>query len=87
MRLTRQQFYNQRLTSSNQFTYEKTGKRASKAENVKNAMKMTKEDYMSVSKLSMKFYIAAKLQLHYLILNIIFRFCPTGPTAEKTHGS
>ena len=37
---------------------------------------MTLEEYMSVSKMSMKFYIAAKLPLHYLELNITFSGCP-----------
>ena len=73
VRLTRQQFYNQKHTSANTFTYEKTGKRAKKEENVKTAQKMTREEFLSVSKLSMKFYIAAKLPLHYLFLNCIFR--------------
>ena len=52
VRLTRQQFYNQKHTSANTFTYEKTGKRAKKAENVKTAQKMSKEEFLSVSKLS-----------------------------------
>ena len=33
---------------------------------------MTLDEYMSVSKMSMRFYIAAKLLLHYLELNIAF---------------
>jgi hypothetical protein len=33
---------------------------------------MTVEDYMSVSKMSMRFYIATKLQLHYIELSIAF---------------
>jgi hypothetical protein len=37
------------------------GKRAKK-----EMPEMTVEDYMSVSKLSMRFYVAGKLQLHYL---------------------
>lgn len=86
VRLARQQFYNQKHTSANQFTYEKTGKRAKKADNVKTAKTMTKEDYISVTKLSMKFYIATKLPLHYLFLNCIFRLSPTGPSAKPTHG-
>lgn len=76
-RLTRQQFYNQKHTSANQFTYEKTGKRAKKAENVLTTQKMTKEDFMAVSKLSMKFYIAAKLPLHYIsLLQLQFQVMP-----------
>jgi hypothetical protein len=64
-KLTRQQWYNQKHTSANQFMSEQ-GKRAKKHDNVRNPPKMTKEDYMSVSKLSIRFYVAAKLQLHYL---------------------
>ena len=35
---------------------------------------MTMEDYMSVSKLSMRFYVAAKLQLHYLFFKCVLIF-------------
>ena len=64
-RLTRQQWYNQKHTCVNHFMAEQ-GKRARKHDNVKAMPVMTKEDYLSVSKLSMRFYVAAKLQLHYL---------------------
>jgi len=76
VRLTRQQFYNQKFTSANDFTYEKTGKRAKKADNAKNAAEMTKEEYISVSKLSMEFYIAAKLPLHLALLELHFQVMP-----------
>ena len=68
VRLTPQQWYNQKHTAANHFMSEK-GKRAKKEDNVKKPPEMTKDDYMSVSKLSMRFYIAAKLPLHYLFLN------------------
>jgi len=64
-RLTRQQWYNQKHTCIGHFHAEQ-GKRMTKAEIVRAAPEMTMEDYMSVSKLSMRFYVAANLQLHYL---------------------
>ena len=65
VRLTRQQWYNQKHTAANHFMFER-GKRAKKEDNVKEPPQMTVSDYMSVSKLSMGFYIAAKLPLRYL---------------------
>ena len=49
VRLTPQHWYNQKHTATNHFMSEK-GKRAKKAENVKEPLKMTVEDCMSVSK-------------------------------------
>ena len=37
---------------------------------------MMLDEYMSVSKMSMRFYIAAKLPMHYLELSIAFSGCP-----------
>ena len=64
-KLTRQQWYNQKHTALNHFMAEQ-GKKARKHDIVKEMPEVTKEDLMSVSKLSMRFYVAAKLQLHYL---------------------
>ena len=68
VRLTPQQWYNQKHTAIGHFFSEK-GERVKKADNVKRPPVMELQDYMSVSKLSMRFYIAAKLPLHYLFLN------------------
>jgi len=54
-RLTRQQFYNQKHTSTNHYTSEKLGKRVAKHEQVRAPPEMTKEDYIGVSKLLMRF--------------------------------
>jgi len=63
-RMTQQQFYNQRHTSTGQFLAERAV-RMTKHEMVENPLELSKEDFMSVSNLSMTFYVAAKLQLHY----------------------
>ena len=67
-KLIRQQWYNSKHLAINHFNANK-GKRTTKADNV-GALeeKMTVEDNMTVSKLSMRFYVVAKLQLHYLFL-------------------
>ncbi len=44
--------------------------------NPRTEFAMTFDEYMSVSKMSTRFYIAAKLLLHYLELNIAFSGCP-----------
>ena len=62
-KLARQQFYNVKHTSVNHYSSEKLCKTAPKHEEPPD---MTMEDYMSVSKLSMRLHVAAKLQLHYL---------------------
>lgn len=75
VRLTRQQWYNQKHTSISAFCSER-GMRAYKAQIVKNPPQLTVEDYMSVSKLSMKFYIAYcifnDITLSVLYLSIAF---------------
>ena len=68
VRLTPQQWYNQKHTAIGHFFSEK-GERKLKVHNVKMPPEMTMQDYMSVSKLSMRFYTAAKLPLDYLFLN------------------
>ena len=65
-KLTRQQFYNVKHTAINHFSSEKLSKKAPKHENVIEAPDMTMEDYLSVSKLSMRLHVSAKLQLHYV---------------------
>ncbi|XP_071676855.1 uncharacterized protein [Lolium perenne] len=66
-RLTPQVWYNQRITSAGHFWAER-GERVHKPDivgkNAKAEYEMTVEDYMSVSKMSMRFYIATKLRLH-----------------------
>ena len=88
-KLTPQVWYNQKVTAASHF-WAKRGMRVKKEDIVGRTPNldyaMTLEEYMSVSKMSMRLYIAAKLPLHYLFLNCIFRLCPTGPTAKKTHG-
>jgi hypothetical protein len=42
------------------------GKRVKKCDNILEPPEMTLDAYRNVSKLSMRFYVAAKLQLHYL---------------------
>lgn len=73
MRLTRQIFYNQKHTCISAFCAER-GKRAKKEDNVKDPPEMTVEDYMTVSKLTMRFYIAAKLPLHDLFFTCVLHF-------------
>ena len=81
-RLTRQQCYNQKVTCICHFHAEQ-GTRMAKAAVVKAAaeglISMTMEDYMSVSKLSMRFYVAANLQLHYLFFKMSFDFSGYAP--------
>ena len=66
-RLTPQQWYNQKVTCASAFWANK-GKRVKKEYYVGNEpteeWAMTIDEYMSVSKMSMRFYIATKLQLH-----------------------
>ena len=74
-RLTPQQWYNQKVTSASAFWANK-GKRVKKEYYVGNEpteeWAMTIEEYISVSKMSMRFYIAAKFPLDYLELSIAF---------------
>jgi hypothetical protein len=78
-RLTPQVWYNQRITSASHF-WAQRGERVHKPDiigkNAKAEYVMTVEDYMSVSKISMRFYIATKLQLHYIELSIAFSGYP-----------
>jgi hypothetical protein len=64
-RLTRQQWYNQKHTCIAHYMAEH-GKRVKKHDNILEPPEMTLDAYKSVSKLSMRFYVVAKLQLHYL---------------------
>ena len=66
-KLTRQQWYNQKHTAVTHFMAEK-GKKVTKHDLVREMPEVTKEDLMSVSQLSMRFYVPTKLQLHYLFL-------------------
>ena len=78
-RLTPQVWYNHKATAASQF-WSQRGKRVHKDDivgpNPKAEFAMTFDEYMSVSKMSMRFYIAAKLPLHYLELSIAFSGCP-----------
>ena len=65
-RLTHPQFYNQGHTARSQFSINISGKPSPKHENVKSCSTMSAEQYDEVSKLSMRFYVDAKLQLHHL---------------------
>ena len=66
LKLTRQQWYNQNITCIGHFYAEK-GIRYTKPEILRGkAPMMTTEEYMSVSKLSMRLSVASNLQLHYL---------------------
>ena len=78
-RLTPQVWYNQKATAASTF-WAQRGVRVHKedivGQNPKMEFAMTFDEYMSVSKMSMRFYIAAKLLLHYLELNLAFSGCP-----------
>ena len=65
-KLTRQQWYNQNITCIGHFYAEK-GIRYLKPDIIRGkAPMLTEEEYMKVSKLSMRLSVAANLQLHYL---------------------
>ena len=66
-KMTRQQWYNRKHTAVAHFMAEK-GEKVTKHDLVRKMPNVTKEDLMLVSKLSMRFYVPAKLQLHYLFL-------------------
>ena len=78
-KLTPQVWYNHKATAASQF-WAQRGVRVKKEDivgpNPKIEYAMTFDEYMSVSKMSMRFYIAAKLLLHYLELNLAFSGCP-----------
>jgi hypothetical protein len=56
-RLTRQQWYNQKHMCIGHFKAER-GKRVEKVENIIVDLDMTRDDYFTVSTLSMRLYIA-----------------------------
>jgi hypothetical protein len=68
-KLIRQQWYNSKHYAVNHFNASR-GVRTTKAQNVEapEEVKMTVDDYVAVSKLSMRFYVVAKFQLHYVFL-------------------
>ena len=78
-RLTLQVWYNHKATVASQL-WAQRGVRVKKEDivgpNPRIEYAMTFDKYMSVSKMSMRFYIAAKLLLHYLELNLAFSGCP-----------
>ena len=79
MTLAPQVWYNQKATAASAF-WSQRGMRVHKedivGQNPKKEFAMTFDEYMSVSKMTMRFYIAAKLLLHYLELSIAFSGCP-----------
>ena len=79
VKLTPQVWYNQKVTAASHFWADR-GVRVKKEDIVGKRpnpeYNMTLEEYMSVSKMSMRFYIAAKLPLHYLELSIAFSGYP-----------
>ena len=78
-KLTPQVWYNHKAMAASHF-WAQRGVRVKKEDivgpNPKTEYAMTFDEYMSVSKMSMRFYIAAKLLLHYLELKIAFSGCP-----------
>jgi hypothetical protein len=78
-KLTPQVLYNQKVTVASHF-WAKRGKRVKKEDivcrNPNPDYAMSLDDFMSVSEMLMRSYIAAKLPLHYLELCITFLGCP-----------
>ena len=78
-RLTPQVWYNHKVTAASHFWADR-GVKVTKKDIVGKTQNpdyaMTLDEYMSVSKMSMRFYIAAKLPLHYLELSIAFSGYP-----------
>jgi hypothetical protein len=72
-------WYNQKVTATSHFWAER-GKRVNKEDivgrNPNPDYAMSLDDFMSVSEILMRSYIAAKLPLHYLELSIAFAGCP-----------
>jgi hypothetical protein len=64
-RLTWQQWYNHKHTCIAHYMAEQV-KRVKKHDNIVEPPEMTLDAYRSVSTLPMRFYVVAKLQLHYL---------------------
>ena len=73
-RLTHQQFYNQGNTARSQYNTAVSGKPLPKHEIVKSQTTMTAEQFDEVSKLSMRFYVDAKLQLQSFVLHMAIGF-------------
>ena len=72
-------WYNHKATAASQFWAQRgvgVNKEDIVGPNPRTEYAMTFDEYMSVSKISMRFYIATKLLLHYLELNIAFLGCP-----------
>ena len=89
-KLASQMLYNQRITSTSTY-WANRGVRVRKKDIVGETAKaeyvMDLEKYMSVSTMSIRFYIDAKLPLHYLELSIaFFRLHPPGLRTRLTHG-
>ena len=74
-KLTTQLWYNQKVTTVSHYWADR-GVRVYKEDIVGKKAKpkfmLNMAQYVSVSKMSMRFYIAAKLPLHHLELNIAF---------------
>jgi hypothetical protein len=70
-KLTPQVWYNHKVTTASQFKKEDIVGR-----NTNPNFEMSLGDFMSVSEMLMRSYIAAKLPLHYLELSIAFSGCP-----------
>ena len=79
VKLTPQIWYNQKITSVSHYWAER-GVRVHKEDIVGPKQNpdryLTLQQYESVSKMSMRFYIVAKLPLHNLELSIAFSGCP-----------
>jgi hypothetical protein len=78
-KLTPQVWYYHKVTAASQFWAER-GKRVKEEDivgrNPNHYFEMSLDDFMSVSEMLMRSYIAAKLPLHYLELSITFSGCP-----------
>lgn len=78
-KLTPQVWYNHKVTAASQFWAEK-GKRVKKEDivgrNPNPDFEMSLDDFMSVSEMLMRSYIAVNLPLHYLELSTAFSGCP-----------
>jgi hypothetical protein len=78
-KLTLQVWYNHKVTTASQFWAER-GKRVKKEDivgrNPNPDFEMSLDDFMSVSEMLMRSYIAVNLSLHYLELSIAFSGCP-----------
>ena len=78
-KLTPQVWYQHKVTAASHFWAERSvriRKEDIYGPNANHAYEMTLEDYETVSKISMRFYIAVELPLHYLELSFVFSGCP-----------